>query len=31
MALHVLADNFKRVLNLLGMARPMEAVRMMGA
>jgi hypothetical protein len=31
MALHVLAYNFKRVLNLLGMARAMEAVRMMGA
>ena len=31
MALHVLAYNFKRVLNLLGMARTMEAVRMMGA
>lgn len=31
MALHVLAYNVKRVLNLLGMARTMEAVRMMGA
>jgi len=31
LALHVLAYNFKRVLNLLGMARTMEAVRMMGA
>jgi len=31
MALHVLAYNFRRVINLLGMARTMGAVRMMSA
>jgi hypothetical protein len=31
MSLHVLAYNLKRVINILGIARTMKAVRSMGA
>ena len=31
MSLHVLAYNLKRVINLLGMAKTMKAMRLLGA